>query len=89
MVRDEGNTSFGKSVRIRSDDGRLLIYGHLQDCVARQGDTVHFGDVIGHSGSTGRSTGPHLHFQVNINGKPINPMPTIYAGMARKLAGGQ
>jgi murein DD-endopeptidase MepM/ murein hydrolase activator NlpD len=84
VVKDEGSISFGKSVRIRTPDGRLVIYGHLHDFTVKQGNTVHFGDTIGHSGNTGNSTGPHLHFQVNINGKPVNPMPTIYEGMAHK-----
>lgn len=84
VVKDEGNISFGKSVRIRTPDGKLVIYGHLKDWTVRPGQEVHFGDVIGHSGNTGRSTGPHLHFQVNINGKPVNPHPTIWEGMMRK-----
>lgn len=84
VIRNEGNISFGKSVRIRTSDGRLCIYGHLRDWTVQQGTKVHFGDVIGHSGTTGHSTGPHLHFQVNLNGKPINPEPTIMEGVMRK-----
>jgi murein DD-endopeptidase MepM/ murein hydrolase activator NlpD len=84
IVKDEGNISFGKSVRIRTPDGKLVIYGHLKDWTVRPGQVVHFGDVIGHSGNTGHSTGPHLHFQVNINGKPVDPHPTIWEGMMRK-----
>lgn len=89
VVRDEGSISFGKSVRIRTDDGRLVIYAHLRDMAVSVGERVEFGEVIGHSGNTGHSTGPHLHFQVNINGKPINPMPTIYEGAMRKAVGGK
>ncbi len=89
VVRDEGNISFGKSVRIRTDDGRLTIYAHLSQPKVHVGQHVEFGDVIGNSGNTGNSTGPHLHFQVNINGKPVNPMPTIVQGMAHKLVGGR
>lgn len=83
-VVDEGNISFGKSVRISAPDGRYVIYGHMHDFTVQSGATVHFGDTIGHSGTTGNSTGPHLHFQVNINGKPVDPMPTIYEGMLHK-----
>lgn len=84
IVRDEGNISFGRSVRIRTADGRLVIYGHLHDWAVRRGMQVHFGDVLGHSGNTGHSTGPHLHFQVNINGRAIDPEPTIMEGVMRK-----
>lgn len=87
IVRNEGHTSFGKSVRIRTGDGRLCIYGHLHDWTVHQGEHIHFGEVIGHSGNTGHSTGPHLHFQVNINGKPVNPEPTIMEGVMRKKGG--
>jgi murein DD-endopeptidase MepM/ murein hydrolase activator NlpD len=85
-VRNEGTKSYGKSVRIHTTGNRIIIYGHLRDCSVRTGDNVRFGTVIGHSGNTGRSTGPHLHFEVRINGKAINPEPTIWEGMARKAA---
>jgi murein DD-endopeptidase MepM/ murein hydrolase activator NlpD len=84
VVRDEGNVSFGRSVRVRTPDGKLVIYGHLHDWTVQQGTHIHFGDVLGHSGNTGHSTGPHLHFQVNINGTPVNPEPTIMEGVMRK-----
>jgi murein DD-endopeptidase MepM/ murein hydrolase activator NlpD len=87
-VRDEGSISFGKSVRIKCPDGSIAIYGHLSSMDVHVGEHVEFGDVIGKSGNTGRSYGGHLHFQVNINGKPINPMPTIYRGAVRKALGG-
>jgi murein DD-endopeptidase MepM/ murein hydrolase activator NlpD len=83
-VRDEGNLSFGRSVMIQDHD-KLLIYGHLSQQEVHVGDHVHFGEEIAKSGNTGDSTGPHLHFQVNINGKPVDPSPTIWKASMREL----
>jgi murein DD-endopeptidase MepM/ murein hydrolase activator NlpD len=47
-----------------------------------EGDKVQAGDIIGKVGSTGRSTGPHLHYEVRRNGKPLNPVAFIKAGKA-------
>lgn len=80
-VRDTGDVGYGKSVQIRTSDGRLVIYAHLNEWFVQKGDIVKIGDVIAESGNTGRSTGAHLHLQVNDkNGVPINPMPTIIHG---------
>jgi hypothetical protein len=73
-VTDEGAKSFGKSVTIHQTDGTDAIYGHLSKFNVKEGQTVHVGDIIGYSGSTGDSTGPHLHLQVMQNGKAINPL---------------
>jgi murein DD-endopeptidase MepM/ murein hydrolase activator NlpD len=83
VVKDEGNVSFGKSVRIRTDDGKLLIYAHLNEWNVKVGDKVKFGQEIARSGTSGHSTGPHLHFQVNINGKPVDPEPIIMDAITR------
>ena len=76
-IRHAGNRSWGTSVHIRDVQGREVIYGHLNDATVNVGDTVHVGDLIAHSGNTGRSTGPHLHLEIKINGKSINPMRDI------------
>lgn len=72
-VLHDGDKSWGNSVHIKDDHDRVVIYGHLHDTTVQVGDHVHVGDLIAHSGNSGRSTGPHLHIQVNINGKPIDP----------------
>jgi murein DD-endopeptidase MepM/ murein hydrolase activator NlpD len=88
-TRDYGNVNLGKSVMIQSGD-KVVMYGHLADQLVEVGDKIDFGETIGISGNTGRSTGPHLHFQVTINGKPIDPRPTIWQGMMKKaLVGGE
>ena len=53
------------------------MYAHQSAFVAKVGDTVMAGDVIGKVGSTGLSTGPHLHFEVRINGQHTSPNPYI------------
>jgi murein DD-endopeptidase MepM/ murein hydrolase activator NlpD len=88
QTRDTGEMGYGKSVQIRTSDGRLVIYGHMNDFNVKVGDKVNVGDIIGQSGNTGRSTGAHLHLQINVNGKPIDPMTTIMDGTVNKLISG-
>ena len=63
----------GYYVMIDHGSGLSTLYGHNSQLLARVGQTVEAGDVIALSGSTGRSTGPHLHFEVRINGERTNP----------------
>lgn len=66
--------SIGRGVKIEGEDGREYIYGHMEDVDVKVGDHVNIGSVIGESGNTGHSTGPHLHFGVkNDDGEFINP----------------
>ena len=54
-------------------NGMVTLYAHCSKLLARVGSTVEAGDIVSLSGSTGRSTGPHLHFEVRINGQRVNP----------------
>jgi hypothetical protein len=75
-VVDFGNTNIGKGVMIRHDDGTVAIYGHLNEVDVKPGQHVDAGDVIGLSGNTGHSTGPHLHFGLmDAQGNFIDPTP--------------
>ena len=64
---------YGYYVMIDHGGGLATLYGHCSQLLARVGQTVETGDVIALSGSTGRSTGPHLHFEVRLNGQRTNP----------------
>jgi murein DD-endopeptidase MepM/ murein hydrolase activator NlpD len=67
-------SGYGNFIIIYHGDGRETCYGHLNDYAVGTGDAVEKGQLIGYMGSTGRSTGNHLHFEIRINGKPQNPI---------------
>jgi len=64
---------YGNTVQINHGFGYLTLYGHMSAIKARNGQQVRRGEVIGLVGSTGKSTGPHLHYEVHLKGKPQNP----------------
>ncbi len=68
---------YGKVVEVDHGAGLVTRYAHMSRFNARVGETVTAGDVIGAIGSTGRSTGPHLHFEVRINNRAVNPRPFL------------
>lgn len=68
---------FGHYVMIRHYNGLETLYGHLSERMVQPNQTVRAGEIIGLGGSTGRSTGPHLHFEVRYKGLPINPNTII------------
>ncbi len=69
----KGNTGYGKTIILNHDYGIKTIYAHLSRYVIKPGDEVKRGDLIAYSGNTGRSTGPHLHYEVRVNNVPVNP----------------
>ena len=71
---------YGKVVIIEHGMGFETLYGHLYSTDVKKGQKVDSSTVIGRVGSTGRSTGPHLHYEVRINSKPQNPSKFIKAG---------
>ena len=75
IITDPANrtSEWGNYVRIDGEDGRLYYYCHLSKRIVSRGDKVSVGDVLGIEGSTGKSTGSHLHFEVRENGKSIDP----------------
>lgn len=76
---ERATTGYGVHVVIEHGDGLTSLYGHLTDAQVVVGQGIYKGDIIGISGSTGRSTGPHLHFEVRRNGAPIDPMTLLPA----------
>ena len=69
--------TYGYYVTINHGDGFSSLYAHMTHYIVSKGQTVKKGDVIGYMGSTGRSTGPHLHFSIFYNGSSVNPMNYI------------
>ena len=71
------NATYGNYVIITHHSGYKTLYGHMKSAACRKGNFVYTNTVIGYVGSTGMSTGPHLHFTVYKNGKTINPFAVI------------
>ena len=61
-------------MRIVHSDGTVTLYGHMSKLLVSKGERVSAGEQIGKEGNTGHSTGPHLHFEVRVNGTPVNPL---------------
>lgn len=81
VVTHAGWTSgYGRLIKIRHDFGIETRYAHLNTMDVTVGDRVSRGKRIGAMGNSGRSTGPHLHYEVRVNGNPVNPMIYIRAG---------
>jgi murein DD-endopeptidase MepM/ murein hydrolase activator NlpD len=80
---------YGREVEIAHGSGITSRYGHMSEIVATAGSFVHRGQLIGYVGSSGLSTGPHLHFEVRQGGQPVNPLgvhftsaPVVDTGVA-------
>ncbi len=65
---------YGREVQIAHGGGLVSLYGHMSQIVAEPGSFVRQGQVIGYVGSSGLSTGPHVHFEVRMSGTPVNPL---------------
>jgi murein DD-endopeptidase MepM/ murein hydrolase activator NlpD len=77
--------SYGTTVIVEHPRGRRTLYAHLSATDVRAGDSVDSGQVIGKSGNSGHSTGPHLHFEVLDEGRPVDPVAVV----AGRLDGSQ
>jgi murein DD-endopeptidase MepM/ murein hydrolase activator NlpD len=77
---------YGKMVEVDHGNGLVTRYGHLSEIDVAVGDKIRIGQVVGKLGSTGRSTGPHLHYETRVNGEAVNPQKFLDAG--DKLFGG-
>lgn len=75
-------SGYGNVIEVTHGDGYITRYAHAQRLAAKEGDMVAKDQVIAYMGSTGRSTGTHLHYEVLVNGKQIDPM--TYVSMALK-----
>jgi murein DD-endopeptidase MepM/ murein hydrolase activator NlpD len=73
---------YGKEVLVDHGFGYTTRYAHLQDIFVKRGQKVKRGEVLGTLGSSGRSTGPHLHYEVRRNGHPVNPMYFFFENLS-------
>lgn len=78
----KGFKGYGKMIMIESPDGWATLYGHLDKIIVHEGAKIRQGEVIGALGNTGRSSGPHLHFEIRKLDGPIDPLPYLPAGEA-------
>ena len=86
VVRASYYGGYGKTVEIQHGYGHTTLYAHLSDITVELGDTVSKGDVVGKLGNTGRSTGPHLHYEIRLEGEPLDPMLYLRAGEVDSVA---
>ena len=84
LATDNGIVSFsgyqngyGNVVKIKHFDGKTTVYAHNNSNVVKEGDIVKQGDIISKVGTTGNSTGNHVHFEIIVNGKNINPIEGV------------
>jgi murein DD-endopeptidase MepM/ murein hydrolase activator NlpD len=84
VVRSAGpRGGYGNAVEVDHGNGLTTLYGHASELLVRAGDTVRAGQEIGRVGSSGRSTGAHLHFEVRVGGRPVDPGRVLKVYAAR------
>jgi len=79
VVSAEHEGGYGQTVRVRHDFGFESVYAHQSRMRVRPGQRVSRGEHIGDMGRSGRTTGVHLHYEVHLNGRPVNPMTYVEA----------
>ena len=77
VVRSGWAGEYGKAIALMHGDRYETLYGHLEETLVAEGQKVHRGDRVGLVGSTGRSTAPHLHYEVRVDGHAVNPLEYI------------
>ena len=83
VVFSDSMGGYGRAIILDHGNGISTRYGHLSGFAVLAGQAVHRGDVIGFVGDSGRSTGPHLHYEVRINDTPVNPYKYLRMTVAR------
>jgi murein DD-endopeptidase MepM/ murein hydrolase activator NlpD len=75
------NGGYGKMVEVDHGNGFATRYAHLSAIDVEVGQQVKIGQTVGRVGSTGRSTGPHLHYETRVDGDPVDPQKFLRAGV--------
>lgn len=78
VILREHQTQYGNTIAIDHGYGVETVYGHLSKFGVKLGQSIRRGEIIGYVGTSGYSTGPHLHYEVHANGRPQNPMDYVY-----------
>jgi murein DD-endopeptidase MepM/ murein hydrolase activator NlpD len=81
VVQAERSGGYGLMVEVDHGNGIATRYAHLSNLAVSEGAQVEVGSLVGRIGSTGRSTGPHLHYEVRINGEAVDPQRFLRAGL--------
>lgn len=81
---DNRSSGYGRHIRIDHGFGYVSLYAHLNKYNVRRGQRVKRGDIIGYVGNTGRSVGPHLHYEIFKDNKKINPLNFYYGNLSQK-----
>ena len=76
------NSGYGRSILIDHGYGYQTLYAHMKEVKVRAGERVKKGQLIGLIGSTGTSTAPHCHYEVRMNGRPVNPINFCMDGLS-------
>lgn len=79
---------YGRTIMVDHGYGITTLYGHLSGFVVSAGQYVHRGDTLGYVGNSGRSTGPHLHYEVRISNTPVNPSKFLRFTVSQQIASG-
>ena len=79
---------YGRTITIDHGNGITTLYGHLSGFAVSPGEQIHRGDTLGYVGSSGRSTGPHLHYEVRIFNTPVNPHKYLLFTVTQQVASG-
>ena len=87
VERADWFSGYGLYVTIEHGGEIETRYGHMSRLNVAAGQMVHKGDIIGYVGTTGRSTGPHLHYEVRVAGEAVNPMPYLQSGNIQRATG--
>jgi murein DD-endopeptidase MepM/ murein hydrolase activator NlpD len=77
---------YGRAVIIDHGNGISTLYGHLSGFAVSAGQLIHRGDTLGYVGQSGRSTGPHLHYEVRVLNAPVNPYKYLRLTLSQQVA---